>query len=42
MLSTILPASVLGFGREEAQDAFDKERVGVHIFQPAFKIPEPL
>jgi hypothetical protein len=42
MLSMILPASVLGFRKEEAQDAFDKELVCVHIFQPGFKIPEPL
>ena len=42
MLSMILPASVLGFRVESAQDAFDKELVCVHIFQPGFKIPEPL
>jgi hypothetical protein len=38
----ILPASVLGFRSEGAQDAFDKELVCVHIFQTGFKIPDPL
>jgi len=42
MLSMILPASALGFRSEGAQDAFDKELVCVHIFQPGFKIPDPL
>jgi hypothetical protein len=42
MLSIILPASVLGFRSKRAQDAFDKELVCVHIFQPGFKIPDPL
>jgi hypothetical protein len=42
MLSMILPASALGFRCKGAQDAFDKELVCVHIFQPGFKIPEPL
>lgn len=42
MLSMILPASALGFWSEGAQDAFDKELVCVHIFQPGFKIPDPL
>jgi hypothetical protein len=38
----ILPASVLGFRSVGAQDAFDKELVCVHIFQPGFNIPDPL
>jgi hypothetical protein len=42
MLSMILPAAAIGFKSEGAQDAFDKELVCVHIFQPGFKIPEPL
>ena len=42
MLSMILPASALGFRSEGAQDAFDKELVCIHIFQPGIKIPEPL
>jgi hypothetical protein len=42
MLSMILPASALGFRSERTQDAFDKELVCVHIFQPGFKIPDPL
>ena len=42
MLSMILPASALGFRSEGKQDAFDKELVCVHIFQPGFKIPDPL
>jgi hypothetical protein len=42
MLSLILPASVFGFRREGARDAFDKELVCVHIFQPGFNIPDPL
>ena len=42
MLSMILPASAFGFRSEGAQDAFDKELVCVHIFQPGFKIPDLL
>ena len=42
MLSMILPTSALGFRSKRAQDAFDKELVCVHIFQPGFKIPYPL
>lgn len=42
ILSMILPASALGIRSVGAQDAFDKELVCVHIFQPGFKIPEPL
>ena len=42
MLSMILPVSALGFRSEGTQDAFDKELVCVHIFQPGFKIPYPL
>ena len=42
ILSMVLPASALGFRIEGAQDAFDKELVCVHIFQPGFKIPKPL
>ena len=42
MLSMILPASAFGFRSEGSQDAFDKELVCVHIFQPGFKIPDPL
>jgi len=42
MLSMLLPASAAGFRSEGAQDAFDKELVCVHIFQPGFKIPDPL
>ena len=42
MLSLILPASAFGFRIEGSQDAFDKELVCVHIFQPGFKIPDPL
>jgi hypothetical protein len=38
----ILPASAFGFRSEGAQDAFDKELVCVHIFQPGFNIPDPL
>ena len=38
----ILPASAFGFKSEGAQDAFDSELVCVHIFQPGFKIPDPL
>jgi hypothetical protein len=38
----ILPASALGFRSEGARDAFDMELVCVHIFQPGFKIPDPL
>jgi len=38
----ILPTSAFGFRSEGAQDAFDKELVCVHIFQPGFKIPDPL
>jgi hypothetical protein len=35
----LFPATLLGF-REK--DSFDEELVCVHIFQPAFRIPEPL
>ena len=42
MLSMILPATALGFRSAGAQDAFGRELVCVHIFQPGFKIPEPL
>ena len=42
MLSMILPATALGFRSVGAQDIFDKELVCAHIFQPGFKIPEPL
>jgi hypothetical protein len=38
----IMPASALAVRSEGAQDAFDKELVCVHIFQPGFKIPDPL
>lgn len=38
----ILPASAFGFRSVGAQDAFDKELVCVHIFQPGFNIPDPL
>ena len=38
----ILPISALGFGNKGAQDAFDRELVCVHVFQPGLKIPEPL
>ena len=42
ILALTLPASVLGCRSGESQDAFDKELVCVHIFQPGFKIPDPL
>ena len=42
MLSMLLPASAAGFMSEGAQVAFDKELVCVHIFQPGFKIHDPL
>ncbi len=42
MLSMILPASALGLISKGKQDAFDRELVCVHIFQPGFKIPDPL
>jgi hypothetical protein len=42
ILSLILPASAFAFRSERAQDAFDKKLVCVHIFQPGFKIPDPL
>ncbi len=35
----LIPATLLGF-REK--DSFDEELVCVHIFQPTFRIPEPL
>jgi hypothetical protein len=35
----LFPATLLGFGKK---DSFDEELVCVHIFQPAFRIPEPL
>jgi hypothetical protein len=35
----LIPATLLGF-REK--DCFDEELVCVHIFQPTFRIPEPL
>jgi len=38
-LRLLFPAALLGF-REK--DSFDEELVCVHIFQPAFQIPEPL
>ncbi len=38
-LGLLFPAALLGF-REK--DSFDEELVCVHIFQPAFRIPEPL
>jgi hypothetical protein len=38
-LGLLFPATLLGF-REK--DSFDEELVCVHIFQPAFRIPEPL
>ena len=38
----ILPVSAVGFRSGWAQDAFDKELVCVHIFQPGFKIPDLL
>lgn len=38
-LGLLFPAALLGF-REK--DSFDEELVCVHIFQPAFQIPEPL
>lgn len=38
-LGMLFPATLLGF-REK--DSFDEELVCVHIFQPAFRIPEPL
>jgi hypothetical protein len=38
----ILPLSAVGFRIEGEQDAFDRELVCVHIFQPGFKIPDPL
>ena len=38
-LGLLFPAALLGF-REK--DFFDEELVCVHIFQPAFRIPEPL
>ena len=39
LLWLLFPATLLGF-REK--DIFDKELVCVHIFQPAFRIPDPL
>ena len=39
LLGLLFPATLLGF-REK--DIFDEELVCVHIFQPAFQIPEPL
>lgn len=42
MLALTLPASALGFRSGESQDAFDTDLVCVHIFQPGFKIPDPL
>jgi len=38
-LGLLFPATLLGF-REK--DSFDEELVCVHIFQPTFRIPEPL
>ncbi len=35
----LIPATLLGF---RGKDSFDEELVCVHIFQPAFRIPEPL
>jgi hypothetical protein len=42
MLSMILPASALGLSSQASQNVFDKELVCVHVFQPGFKIPDPL
>jgi hypothetical protein len=41
-LALTLPAAVLGCRHGNPQDAFDNELVCVHIFQPGFKIPDPL
>ena len=38
-LGMLFPATLLGF---RGKDSFDEELVCVHIFQPAFRIPEPL
>ena len=42
ILSSILPASALGLWSEGRRDAFDRERVCVHVFQPGLIIPKPL
>jgi hypothetical protein len=42
MLAMIPPASAFGFRSQERPDAFDKELVCVHVFQPGFQIPDPL
>ena len=39
LLGLLFPATLLGFRKK---DSFDQELVCVHIFQPAFRIPEPL
>ena len=39
LLGLLFPATLLGF-REK--DSFDEELVCVHIFQPTFRLPEPL
>ena len=38
-LGLLFPATLLGL---RGKDSFDEELVCVHIFQPAFRIPEPL
>jgi hypothetical protein len=39
LLGLLFPAILLGF---LGKDIFDEDLVCVHIFQPAFRIPEPL
>ena len=39
LLGLLFPAILLGF---RGKDIFDEDLVCVHIFQPAFRIPEPL
>ena len=41
MLSLLFPVSFL-CSQDERGDNFDKERVCAHVFQPGFKLPEPL